>query len=59
MRARRLGTSASKAVWAPFGKWFSLDGVHPTTAAHTLITNYLINAINAKYSTSLTTLPTP
>ena len=47
------------APTAPFGKWFSLDGVHPTAAAHTLITNYLIDAINAKYSTSLTKLPNP
>jgi GDSL-like Lipase/Acylhydrolase len=47
------------APTAPFGKWFSLDGVHPTTAAHTLITNYLINAINGKYSTSLAKLPNP
>ena len=44
---------------APFGKWISLDGVHPTSAAHVLITNYLIDAINAKYQTSLSKLPNP
>lgn len=43
----------------PFGKWISLDGVHPSSAAHQLITNYLIDAINAKYATSLTKLPNP
>ena len=47
------------APTAPFGKWFSLDGVHPTAAAHTLITNHLIDVINAKYSTSITSLPNP
>ena len=47
------------APTAPFGKWFSLDGVHPTAASHTLITNYLIGAINGKYSTTLTKLPNP
>jgi len=47
------------APTAPFGKWFSLDGVHPTTASHTLITNHLIDVINTKYSTTLTKLPNP
>ena len=36
------------APTAPFGKWFSLDGVHPTEAAHTLIANHLIDAIKTK-----------
>jgi hypothetical protein len=44
---------------APFGKWISLDGVHPTSAAHQLLTNYLVDVINAKYSTTLTKLPNP
>ena len=47
------------APTAPFGKWFSLDGVHPTEAAHTLIANHLIDAINGKYGTTLTKLPNP
>jgi lysophospholipase L1-like esterase len=44
---------------APFGKWVSLDGVHPSSAAHQLLTNYLIDVINATYSTSLVKLPNP
>ena len=44
---------------APFGKWISLDGIHPSSDAHKLLTNYLIEVINAKYSTSLTKLPNP
>lgn len=44
---------------APFGKWISLDGVHPSSAAHQLIANYLIDAINQKYATTLVKLPNP
>lgn len=47
------------APTAPFGKWVSLDGVHPTAASHILLANYMIEAINAKYSTTLTKLPNP
>jgi lysophospholipase L1-like esterase len=42
---------------APFGQYFSLDGVHPSALAHTVIANDLIAAINAKYGTHLATLP--
>jgi lysophospholipase L1-like esterase len=38
---------------ATFGTLISLDGVHPTNAAHVLIANDLIATINAKYSTHL------
>jgi lysophospholipase L1-like esterase len=38
---------------APFGQFISLDGVHPAAAAHVLIANHLIDAINSKYGTSL------
>jgi lysophospholipase L1-like esterase len=38
---------------APFGLYFSLDGVHPTGAAHILIANDLIAVINTKYATTL------
>ena len=38
---------------ATFGTMFSLDGVHPTAAAHLLIANGIIAAINAKYGTTL------
>lgn len=38
---------------APFGQYFSLDGVHPAAAAHLLIANDIITVINAKYGTKL------
>jgi lysophospholipase L1-like esterase len=38
---------------APFGQYFSLDGVHPSALAHTVIANDLITVINAQYGTSL------
>lgn len=44
---------------APFGAWVSLDGVHPSTLAHRAITNHFINAINAKYNTSLERISVP
>jgi hypothetical protein len=47
------------APTAPFGKWISLDGVHPSTCAHILIADYLIDAINGKYATSLAKLTVP
>ncbi|MEP6691742.1 MAG: SGNH/GDSL hydrolase family protein [Gemmatimonadaceae bacterium] len=37
----------------PFGLLFSLDGVHPRRAAHVLVANGVIDAINAKYATTL------
>jgi hypothetical protein len=41
------------APTAPFGEFFSLDGVHPAAAAHMLIANAIIDAVNAKYGTSV------
>ncbi|HEY4304313.1 MAG TPA: SGNH/GDSL hydrolase family protein [Gemmatimonadaceae bacterium] len=38
---------------APFGQYFSLDGVHPSAATHLLLANEMITAINAKFSTSI------
>jgi lysophospholipase L1-like esterase len=38
---------------ATFGPLISLDGVHPSGAAHILIANEIIAVINAKYGTSL------
>ncbi|MDB4913679.1 MAG: lipolytic protein family [Gemmatimonadetes bacterium] len=43
-----------QSTTATYGALISLDGVHPTGAAHALIANDLISAINAKYSTHLT-----
>jgi len=39
---------------ATFGPLISLDAVHPSGAAHQLIANEIITAINAKYGTKLT-----
>ncbi|MGH7620487.1 MAG: SGNH/GDSL hydrolase family protein [Gemmatimonadaceae bacterium] len=38
---------------APFGQYVTLDGIHPSAAAHIQIANDLIAVINAKYGTSL------
>lgn len=40
-----------------FGMFISLDGVHPSAAAHIVIANQLIGVINAKYGTSVALLP--
>ena len=37
----------------PFGKWFSQDGFHPSAAAHRLLAQAVIQAINAQYGTSI------
>jgi hypothetical protein len=46
-----------KFTTAPFGLAFSRDGVHPSTASHKLIANFLIQTINAKYGTHLAAIP--
>lgn len=40
-----------------FGTYISLDGIHPSLAAHTLLANDLIGVINTKYSTTVPLLP--
>ncbi len=42
---------------APFGSAFSLDGIHPSASTHKLVANLLIQAINAKYGTSIPAAP--
>lgn len=42
---------------SPFGPCISLDGVHPTVQANKAVTAALIGAINAKYSTNLSSTP--
>ncbi|HVE78337.1 MAG TPA: SGNH/GDSL hydrolase family protein [Gemmatimonadaceae bacterium] len=42
---------------APFGALISLDGYHPSAAAHRIIANALIQAINAGYGQSIPALP--
>jgi len=56
--AGAIPTFPNLASAQPFGQYFSLDGVHPTAAAHILIANDLIAAINSKYKTTLAPLPT-
>jgi len=50
-------TTGAAAVTAPFGNYFSRDGVHPTALSHKLIANALIAKINTKYGTQLTAAP--
>jgi len=40
-----------------FGPWISLDGVHPSAAAHKLIANYMRTVINTKYTTTIPAIP--
>jgi hypothetical protein len=41
----------------PFGLAFSCDAVHPSARTHKLIANKLIQAINAKYGTTVAPIP--
>ncbi|NBC17667.1 MAG: SGNH/GDSL hydrolase family protein [Bacteroidetes bacterium] len=43
---------------AIFGPFFSLDGVHPNGAAHVLVANAAVDAINAQYGTDLPPIAT-
>lgn len=43
----------------PFGSLFSLDGIHPSSLAHRVITDSLVSTINRKYSTSLQQISVP
>jgi hypothetical protein len=40
-----------------FGPWITLDGVHPSAAAHKLIANYMRGVINTKYTTTIPAIP--
>jgi lysophospholipase L1-like esterase len=42
---------------ATFGTFISLDGIHPSAAAHKAIANDLITVINNKYGTALQPIP--
>ena len=43
----------------PFGPLFSLDGIHPSAAAHRLVTNAIIEETNNTYDTQLPPVSTP
>jgi lysophospholipase L1-like esterase len=38
---------------APFGQYFSLDGVHPSAAGQAMLADLIAAAINEKYGTDL------
>jgi hypothetical protein len=42
---------------APFGAYFSLDGIHPSGLTDTLIANILIDSVNVRYGTSVPNVP--
>lgn len=50
-------TDPSLSVTAPFGTALSRDGIHPSAAAHRMVANALIQAINATYGSSIPALP--
>jgi hypothetical protein len=43
---------------APFGWALSTDGLHPSAAAHVVVANALIEAINTEYGTTIDIIPT-
>jgi len=47
------GVTAEASQNAPFGTALSRDGIHPSTSTHRQVANALIQAINAKYATSI------
>lgn len=50
-------TAGAASVTTPFGTFFSRDGVHPSAVSHKLVANALIQAINAKYGTTIAPIP--
>jgi hypothetical protein len=51
-----ISTATTTGV-VSFGPWISLDGVHPSSAAHTLIARYMRNVINTQYGTAIPAIP--
>ena len=45
------------AVRRPFGRGFSLDGVHPSSSSHRVIADTLRLLINSKYGTAIPAIP--
>jgi hypothetical protein len=45
--------SAATGGNVTFGSFFSLDGVHPSSAAHRVIADSIISAVNATYQTTI------
>ena len=46
--------TGADAITRPFGDFFSRDGVHPNAAAHRLVAQHLLDAINTTYGLDLT-----
>jgi len=45
------------AVRRPFGRAFSLDGVHPSASTHRILADTLRHVIDAKYGTAIPAIP--
>jgi lysophospholipase L1-like esterase len=45
------------AVRRPFGRAFSLDGVHPSASTHRLLADTLRHVINGAYGTAIPAIP--
>lgn len=54
-----LGGAVNQTVNVLFGTYFTLDGVHPSAAAHQVITNLVIAAVNQTYGTTIPPLAGP
>lgn len=48
-----------QAATAPYGTITSLDGIHPSTAAHVAVANAIITVINQKYGSSIPAVTGP
>jgi lysophospholipase L1-like esterase len=51
------GVTPEMSENTPFGSALSRDGFHPSTSTHRVLTDALIQAINAKYGTNIPALP--
>ena len=52
-----LTSNTRDATTSVFGSVFSLDGVHPSAAGQKIIANAMIDAVNAKYGTTIVHVP--
>lgn len=52
-----LSSNSRDASGSVFGSVFSLDGVHPSAAGQKIIANAVIDAVNAKYGTTILHVP--
>jgi len=45
------------AVRRPFGRAFSLDGLHPSASTHRILADTLRHVINSAYGTAIPAIP--